>query len=195
MTELKQYRIAARSAAGLVGEVEGDVAAGRLARGQRLPSVRRMAADAGISPATVAAGLAELRRRGVVVTEPRRGTRVAEGPPVGLLAAPMPVPGGGQGPLARQPRPPAAPRPGRCHRPRRAAGPPLWRGARAGRAAAHGEEPSCSPTACRPVSCVWSAGPWTGSSGSSRRACARATGLPWRIPATRTSSTCCGPRA
>ncbi len=94
MTDLKQYRIKARSAAGLVGEVEADVAAGRLGRGQRLPSVRRLAADAGISPATVAAGLAELRRRGVVVTEPRRGTRVAEGPPVGLLAAPMPIPEG-----------------------------------------------------------------------------------------------------
>jgi DNA-binding transcriptional MocR family regulator len=94
MTELTQYRISARSAAGLVGEVEADVAAGRLGHGERLPSVRRLAADAGISPATVAAGLAELRRRGVVVTEPRRGTRVAEGPPVGLLAAPMPVPAG-----------------------------------------------------------------------------------------------------
>ncbi len=94
MTELKQYRITARSAAGLVGELEADVAAGRLGPGRRLPSVRRLAADAGISPATVAAGLAELRRRGVVVTEPRRGTRVAEGPPVGLLAAPMPVPAG-----------------------------------------------------------------------------------------------------
>src|SRR5271157_3935893 len=94
MTELKQYRIHARSAAGLVGELEAAVASGTLGPGQRLPSVRRLAADAGISPATVSAGLAELRRRGVVVTEPRRGTRIGEGPPVGSATAPMPVPAG-----------------------------------------------------------------------------------------------------
>ncbi len=94
MTELKQYRISARSAAGLVGELEAAVAEGKLRPGQRLPSVRRLAADAGISPATVAAGLAELRRRGLVVTEPRRGTRIGEGPPVSSLPAPMPVPAG-----------------------------------------------------------------------------------------------------
>lgn len=94
MTELKQYRIEARSAAGLVGELEAAVAEGALQPGQRLPSVRRLAADAGVSPATVAAGLAELRRRGVVVTEPRRGTRIGAGPPVGSAQAPMPVPDG-----------------------------------------------------------------------------------------------------
>jgi DNA-binding transcriptional MocR family regulator len=94
MTELKQYRIRARSAAGLVGELEAALAAGTLKPGQRLPSVRRLAAQAGISPATVAAGLAELRRRGVVVTEPRRGTRIGEGPPVSSRPAPMPVPAG-----------------------------------------------------------------------------------------------------
>ncbi len=94
MTELKQYRIRARSAAGLVGELEAALAEGTLSPGQRLPSVRRLAADAGISPATVAAGLAELRRRGVVVSEPRRGTRIGEGAPVRSLPAPMPVPAG-----------------------------------------------------------------------------------------------------
>jgi len=94
MTELKQYRISARSAAGLVAELEAGLAAGRLLPGQRLPSVRRLAAEAGISPATVAAGLAELRRRGVVLTEPRRGTRIGDGPPIGSPRAPMPVPPG-----------------------------------------------------------------------------------------------------
>ena len=42
--------------------------------------------------------MAELRRRGVVVTEPRRGTRIGTGPPIGTpgasLAAPLPVPEG-----------------------------------------------------------------------------------------------------
>jgi DNA-binding transcriptional MocR family regulator len=82
MTEATQYTITVASASALVAQLEADVAAGRLAPGQRLPSVRRLAAGAGISPATVAAGLAELRRRGVVVSEPRRGTRVGERPPL-----------------------------------------------------------------------------------------------------------------
>ncbi len=94
MTDLKQYRITARSAAGLVEEVEGAVAEGALTPGERLPSVRRLAAEAGVSPATVSAGLAELRRRGVVVTEPRRGTRIGARPPLPPPAQPMAVPAG-----------------------------------------------------------------------------------------------------
>ncbi len=61
MTEVTQYRIEARSASGLVQEVEAALAAGQLEPGERLPSVRRLAAEAGLSPATVAAGLAESR--------------------------------------------------------------------------------------------------------------------------------------
>jgi DNA-binding transcriptional MocR family regulator len=94
MTELKQYRISAGSAAELVGSIESAVASGALLPGERLPSVRRLAADIGLSPVTVAAGLAELRRRGVVLTEPRRGTRIGQGPPIGSLRRPMPVPPG-----------------------------------------------------------------------------------------------------
>ncbi len=82
MTEPIQYTTRASSAASLVVEVEAAVASGRLAPGQRLPSVRRLAADGGLSPATVQAGLAELRRRGVVVSEPRRGSRIGERPPL-----------------------------------------------------------------------------------------------------------------
>ncbi|HEY7935132.1 MAG TPA: aminotransferase class I/II-fold pyridoxal phosphate-dependent enzyme [Solirubrobacteraceae bacterium] len=82
MTDLKQYRINAVSASGLVSEVEAALASGALAPGQPLPSVRRLAVQTGLSPATVAAGLAELRRRGVVVTEPRRGSRIGEIPKI-----------------------------------------------------------------------------------------------------------------
>jgi DNA-binding transcriptional MocR family regulator len=94
MTELKQYRISAASAAELVGSIEQGVASAALLPGQRLPSVRRLAAEVGLSPVTVAAGLAELRRRGVVVSEPRRGTRIGQGPPIGSSRRPMPVPDG-----------------------------------------------------------------------------------------------------
>jgi DNA-binding transcriptional MocR family regulator len=77
-----------------VEEVEAGVASGALEPGQPLPSVRRLAADVGLSPATVAAALAELRRRGVVVTEPRRGTRIGERPPLESWPAALPVPDG-----------------------------------------------------------------------------------------------------
>jgi DNA-binding transcriptional MocR family regulator len=94
MTDLKQYRIRAASAAELVGDVEAAVASGALAPGERLPSVRRLALEVGLSPVTVASAIAELRRRGVVVSEPRRGTRIGEGPPIGSTRAPLPVPEG-----------------------------------------------------------------------------------------------------
>jgi len=96
VTELKQYRITAGSAAELVADVEGAVARGELVAGQALPSVRRLAVAVGLSPVTVAAGLAELRRRGVVVSEPRRGTRIGERPPIGSARAALPVPPGAQ---------------------------------------------------------------------------------------------------
>ena len=89
---MTQYRMMADSAAGLVRSIEEGVGSGELAPGQRLPSVRRIAVEVGLSPATVAAGLSELRRRGVVVTEQRRGTRIGDRPPIGSLRAPMPVP-------------------------------------------------------------------------------------------------------
>lgn len=94
MTELKQYRITADSASELVDGVESALARGELAPGQRLPSVRRFALEVGLSPVTVSAAIAELRRRGVVVTEPRRGTRIGERPPIGAARAALPVPPG-----------------------------------------------------------------------------------------------------
>jgi DNA-binding transcriptional MocR family regulator len=94
MTDLTQYRIKAGSASELVASIEAAVADGELAPGQRLPSVRSLAAELGLSPATVAAGLSELRRRGVVVSEERRGTRIGQGPPIGSLRSSLPVPSG-----------------------------------------------------------------------------------------------------
>jgi len=91
---MTQYRIQAQSAAGLVRSIEGAVADGRLMPGQSLPSVRRLAQEVSLSPATVSAGLAELRRRGVVVSEQRRGTRIGEGPPIGSPRPALPVPAG-----------------------------------------------------------------------------------------------------
>ena len=94
MSVTEQYRIRAANAAQLVESVEAGVADGALSPGQRLPSVRRLALELGLSPGTVAAGLAELRRRGVVQTELRRGARIGSAPPIGGPRAPLPVPPG-----------------------------------------------------------------------------------------------------
>jgi DNA-binding transcriptional MocR family regulator len=89
---MQQYRITAESAAELVQSIEAGVAGGALQPGAPLPSVRRLAAQVGLSPVTVAAAIAELRRRGVVLSEPRRGTRIGPGAPIGSSRAPLPVP-------------------------------------------------------------------------------------------------------
>ncbi|MHB8241437.1 MAG: aminotransferase class I/II-fold pyridoxal phosphate-dependent enzyme [Solirubrobacteraceae bacterium] len=82
MTGVTQYRIKARSAAELVRAIEDAVARGDMRPGQRLPSVRSLALEVGLSPATVSSGLAELRRRGVVLTEQRRGSSIGQGAPI-----------------------------------------------------------------------------------------------------------------
>jgi DNA-binding transcriptional MocR family regulator len=91
---MEQYRIEASSADELVRSVETGVASGALRPGQQLPSVRRLATQVGLSPATVAAGIAELRRRGVVLSEQRRATRITPAPPISQTPAIVPVPSG-----------------------------------------------------------------------------------------------------
>src|SRR5438105_9568659 len=89
---MEQYRIQAASADELVRSVEAGVASGALRPGQQLPSVRRLAAEVGLSPGTVAAGIAELRRRGIVLSEQRRGTSITQAPPISSSRALLPVP-------------------------------------------------------------------------------------------------------
>lgn len=62
-------------------QVAEAVAAGRLAPGAELPSVRQLARDLGVAPNTVARAYGELERDGWVRAVPRRGVLVAPGPP------------------------------------------------------------------------------------------------------------------
>lgn len=60
-------------------QVLAHVSAQRLRAGDRLPTIRALAADLGLAAGTVARAYRELEQAGVVVTRRRTGTVVAEG--------------------------------------------------------------------------------------------------------------------
>src|SRR6516164_2917833 len=78
-------------AATIAVRIETLIATGRLRPGERLPAVRSLAAELGVSPATVAAGYRSLRDRGLVRPDGRHGTVVAHQPPLRVRPArPLP---------------------------------------------------------------------------------------------------------
>ncbi|MFC2640242.1 MAG: GntR family transcriptional regulator, partial [Propionibacterium acidifaciens] len=66
-----------RSARQLVHLIEDAIATGQCQPGERLPAVRELASLADLSPVTVSAAIRDLRQRGLLVTEGRRGTFVS----------------------------------------------------------------------------------------------------------------------
>src|SRR5918911_3961288 len=82
-----------RTARELAASVEARIRDGELAPGARLPTIRDLAAAAGVSPMTVTTAYRELRRRGLISAAGRRGTRVNEQPPLPVTAAPFVPPG------------------------------------------------------------------------------------------------------
>lgn len=55
------------------------VSSGILSEGEAIPSIRDLARDLGINPATVARAYAELERRGIIETLPKKGSYIARG--------------------------------------------------------------------------------------------------------------------
>ena len=80
-------------AATIAARIETLIAAGQLRPGERLPAVRALAAELGVSPATVAAGYRSLRDRGLVTPDGRHGTAVAAQPPLRVRTARLVPPG------------------------------------------------------------------------------------------------------
>jgi DNA-binding transcriptional MocR family regulator len=91
MLDLAQYQIAGSTAREIAATAEAAIREGSLGSGEPLPTVRALAAHLNTSPATVSAAYKTLARRGLVVAEGRRGTRVAPRPAVHASppAAPM----------------------------------------------------------------------------------------------------------
>ena len=75
------------------GDIESRIAAGHLAAGDRLPSVRELAANLDVSPATVSSAYRELRLRGLVVGRGRQGTSVAPARRDAAAYTPESIPG------------------------------------------------------------------------------------------------------
>ncbi|HVR34125.1 MAG TPA: aminotransferase class I/II-fold pyridoxal phosphate-dependent enzyme [Acidimicrobiia bacterium] len=81
------------SALELSERLEADIAAGAISSGDRLPSIRDMAALTSLAPNTVAAAYRRLADRGVAVSHGRGGTFVLERPALGLQGSPSVPPG------------------------------------------------------------------------------------------------------
>lgn len=84
----ERYYPTGRSGVEIVSGVEAALREHRLAAGDRLPTVRELAAHLGVSPTTVAAAYRELGARGVLNGAGRQGTRVAHRPTLASHSGP-----------------------------------------------------------------------------------------------------------
>ena len=82
MTARPRYQPRGTTSQAIYVDVEAAIRAGRLSPGQQLPPVRALASSLGVSPGTVAASYRRLRERGLLTAHGRRGTVVADRPPV-----------------------------------------------------------------------------------------------------------------
>ncbi|MGQ5260111.1 aminotransferase class I/II-fold pyridoxal phosphate-dependent enzyme [Micromonospora sp. ZYX-F-536] len=91
-----RYQFTGSTAVAISASIESGIRTGALPPGTALPPVRALAAELGVSPATVARAYQELRQRGLLATAGRHGTRVRPRPPVAARRSalrPAPLPG------------------------------------------------------------------------------------------------------
>jgi GntR family transcriptional regulator len=61
----------------IIDQVKRDIALGRLAKDEKLPTVRHLAGQLAINPNTIAKAYQQLEREGIIVTRPGAGAFVA----------------------------------------------------------------------------------------------------------------------
>ncbi len=91
--ELLRY-ITGTTAVEIAGGIEAALLAGVLEPGVRLPTVRRLAERIHVSPTTVNAAFAILKRRGLLATYGRRGSAISQRPPLATVRRRRPLPEG-----------------------------------------------------------------------------------------------------
>jgi DNA-binding transcriptional MocR family regulator len=99
-----QYLPTGRNASEIAVDVETAVRDGRLRPGEALPPVRILAAELGLSPATVASAYRDLRLKGIARGYRRAGTRITGSPPT-APRPPLTVPAGARNLLSGSPDP------------------------------------------------------------------------------------------
>ena len=93
-TLVQKYAIAGHRSTAIATSIENGILRGALRAGGRLPTVRALAGDLGVSTATVAAAYRMLRERGLVAGSGRSGTVVrSPGPRSARRTAPVTPPG------------------------------------------------------------------------------------------------------
>jgi DNA-binding transcriptional MocR family regulator len=118
VNKVVQYQLTGGTAREIAASVEKAIRTGDVRPGDALPTVRALATDLGVSPATVAAAYRELRRRGITAGAGRSGTQVRGAPPISARL-PMAVPPGARDLRSGGPDPtllPALPEFGRTSR-------------------------------------------------------------------------------
>jgi DNA-binding transcriptional MocR family regulator len=116
MSESRQRQasvIHGSTSASIAASIEAGVRSGELAPGASLPTVRALATTLKVSTATVADAYKALRLRGIVRTHGRRGTTIAERPPLATGWSPTPPPPGLQNLIDGNPDPKLLPPLGR----------------------------------------------------------------------------------
>ncbi len=61
----------------IIDQVKRDIALGRLAKDEKLPTVRQLAGQLAINPNTIAKAYQQMEREGIITTKPGAGTFVA----------------------------------------------------------------------------------------------------------------------
>ncbi len=81
---MQQYTIHGDTSSRIAGSAERGIREGRIRPGDRLPPIRDLAGELGVSAGTVASAYRRLRERGLAVGAGRAGTHVAERPSLPL---------------------------------------------------------------------------------------------------------------